>query len=533
MDVAPQFEHLAPTAADAARELAGAQGVWVCVRRRRNRDAVLRHTLGIEARHATSGEVPIGADPLIELAVLAGRDLFIPDYAVSDVYDPLVNEQGVISVAAAPIAAGGQELGALIAFRTKGEPFGPDDAARLAQAGTALAVVLTAHEARREHARALARERLLARAAFETASAPALGVALQRTAEGAADVSDAVFAAVIVADEEGSRIAGATAGPVRDDLTAVAGGHLRGVRLAGLTELVSVESLAAGRPLLFVDALALFARLGLPTRSHDVRGRLAVLEPIAEADGVYGAILVLLEADSPDPAVFGSLETLASNAVGVIRRARLHREVEGAYLSTVTALANALEAKDAHTHEHASETARLAVDVGRELGLDASDLRDLEFAAVLHDVGKIAIPEAILNRDGPLTPAERLLIEEHTVIGERILRGIPFLASAATAVRSAHERWDGRGYPDAIGGETIPLLSRVIFSCDTWDVMTSDRPYRPALELSEARRRLAEAAGSQLDPTVVGALERVLDRRGGGGRGAARRGPDAIDRAAA
>jgi HD-GYP domain-containing protein (c-di-GMP phosphodiesterase class II) len=533
VDAVPQFEHLAPTAADAARELTGAQGVWVCVRRRRNRDAVLRHALGIEPRLAISGDVPIGSDPLIELAVLAGRDLFMPDYVIADVYDPFLFDQGVRSVACAPIAAGSQQLGALVAFRTRGPAFGPDDAARLAQAGTALAVVLTAHEARREHARALARERLLARAAFETASAPALGIALQRTAEGAADVCDAVFAAVLVSDGDGCRVAGATPGPIRECLTAVAGGHLSTVRLAGLERIARVDSLAAGRPLLFVDALGLLARLGLPVDSPDVRGRLAVLEPIAEADGAFGAILVLLEADAPDPAVFGSLETLASNAAGVIRRARLHHDVEEAYLSTVTALANALEAKDAHTHEHASETARLAVEVGRELGLDIAELRDLEFAAVLHDVGKIAIPEEVLNRRGPLSPEERLLIQEHTVIGERILRGIPFLASAASAVRSAHERWDGDGYPDALAGERIPMLSRIIFGCDTWDVMTSDRPYRLALDVGEARRRLSDAAGSQLDPAVVDALERVLERRGGRGRGAAARSADAVDRAAA
>jgi HD-GYP domain-containing protein (c-di-GMP phosphodiesterase class II) len=226
-------------------------------------------------------------------------------------------------------------------------------------------------------------------------------------------------------------------------------------------------------------------------------------------------VLVLLAADAPDASIFGSLETLAGNAGGVLRRARLHTEIERAYLSTVTALANALEAKDLQTHEHASATSRLAVAVGTELGLTTAELRDLEFAAVLHDVGKIAIPDEILSRRGPLSDQEWAYVRDHTVIGERILRGIPFLRSAAAAVRSAHERWDGGGYPDGLAAEAIPLLARIVFACDTWDVMTSDRPYRDALTADEAERRLEAEAGHQLDPHVVAALLAVVRRRRG------------------
>jgi hypothetical protein len=518
VDALPDFEHLAPDVADASLAVARAQGIWVCVRRRRNADVVLRHAVGIEPRIPESGDVPIGTDPLIELAVMAGRDLHVPDYYSADLSDPLLRDQGVRSVAAAPIAAGGHQLGAIIAFRTRGPAFGPEDAARLAQAAQAFALVLTTHDARREHARALSRERLLARAAFETASAPALEIALQRTAEGAADVADATFAGVLVSHPDGgTRLVASTPGRVRDVLVRAAGPRLAELPLHRLDEIVHAESLAAGRPLLFVDAVGLMRRLGIAVdEAPDIRGRLAVLEPIAESADTFGAILVLLGAEAPDPAVFGSLETLASNAAGVIRRAHLHAEIEGAYLSTVTALANALEAKDAETSEHVGDTTRLAVEVGRALGLAGRELRDLEFAAALHDVGKIAIPEEILRRRGPLSDDERLLVQEHTVIGERILRGIPFLATAATAVRAAHERWDGGGYPDGIAGSRIPLLSRIVFACDTWDVMTSDRPYRAALHRDEALRRLHECSGTQLDPDVVEALLTVIGASGTG-----------------
>jgi HD-GYP domain-containing protein (c-di-GMP phosphodiesterase class II) len=239
-----------------------------------------------------------------------------------------------------------------------------------------------------------------------------------------------------------------------------------------------------------------------------------IAAPISGEGRCDALLLVVLDDRAPEPGVFGPLETLAAHASGVLRRARLHDELEGAYLSTVTALANALEAKDADTHDHATETSQLAVAVGRRLGLHGRELRDLEFAAVLHDVGKIAIPDEVLNRRGPLTAAEWEHVRDHTRIGERILRDIPFLAPAAAAVRSAHERWDGAGYPDGLAGEEIPLASRIVFACDTWSVMTSTRPYRQALPEREAVRRLRAAAGSQLDPHVVDALFEVLAEAG-------------------
>jgi hypothetical protein len=515
VDAPPVFERIGPAACAAARDLVDANGIWVCVRHREHADLILRHAIGIEPRSNVTRELPIASDPLVETAVLAGRDMFVHDYPNAELSEPALRSQGVTSVVSAPIAAGGRELGAVVAFRVGGACFGETEAALLGQAGQTLALVLATHEARREHARALGRERLLAQAAHETSAAPGLPVALHRTAEGARAVAEAVFAAVLVNDGESARIAAATPGTVRDVLAAAGGGALYDRSLLPLEQVASRASLLAGRPQVFVDAPGLLARLGLPIVDHGaIRGRLCVVMPITADGDIAGGILVLLEAASPDPSVFGSLETLAAHASGVLRRARLHGEVERAYLSTVTALANALEAKHHDTHEHASETARTALAVGAALGLDANELRNLQFAAVLHDVGKIAIPDEILNRDGPLTADEWRFVQDHTVIGERILRGIPFLEAAAAAVRSAHERWDGKGYPDGLAGEQIPLLSRIVFACDTWDVMTSDRPYRAALGHGEALRRLREGAGTQLDPGVVEALLGVLAAEG-------------------
>jgi HD domain len=498
VDAPGTFEQIAPAAARAARELVAADGAWLCVRRRRHADLVLRHADGIEPRMPHSGDIPIAADALIETAALARRTLRIDDYESHEASDPHLRAQGVRAVLAAPLIAGSLDQGVLIAFRRDG-PFPAGADTLLAQAALTLALVLATHEARRAHGRALAREQLLARATNETAAATDIDVAMRHTAEGAAGVADAVFAAVLLADGPRTRLVSAT-------------GDLLGSPRPGLAPLP--PALVHGRPQLYIDAVGMIAQLGitLPPQS-EARGRLCVLEPIADGADVFGAVLVLLAADAPDPSVFGSLETLAGNAGGVLRRARLHTEIERAYLSTVTALANALEAKDLQTQEHASATSRMAVAVGHELALAGDELRDLEFAAVLHDVGKIAIPDEILSRRGPLSDEEWAFVRDHTVVGERILRGIPFLRSAAAAVRSAHERWDGAGYPDGLGGEEIPLLSRIVFACDTWDVMTSDRPYREALTRDEAKRRMSAEAGHQLDPRVVSALLAVVGRR--------------------
>jgi HD-GYP domain-containing protein (c-di-GMP phosphodiesterase class II) len=512
VDAPPAFERFAPTVADVVAELLDADGVWVCVRRRRHGDLVMRHARGITPRETVSGDLPIAADPLVELAVLARRQLFVLDYHDEDVSDPALRAQGVTSVAAAPVVAGQRELGALIAFRTAHRQFGEPDADLLAQAASTLALVLTTQEARRQHARAVARERVLAAATYQTAAAPALEQAMACTAAGAAEVADAAFAAVVLETACGPRIVASTPGDVNELVRSCVPSGLECHPLQPLGSVATAEALRDARPLVFVDAVGLCRRLGVPVADHPlVRGRLVVVLPITDQHETHGAILVMLDHESPDPAVFGSLETLAGHAAGVVRRARLHGEVQQAYLATVTALANALEAKDASTQEHAGETSRLAVAVGEHLGLEPDALRDLEFAAVLHDVGKIAIPDEVLNRRGPLSDQEWGFVRDHTKIGERILRGIPFLQSAAASVRSAHERWDGEGYPDGLAGEQIPLLSRIVFACDTWDVMTSDRPYRAALGATEARRRLVAEAGAQLDPQVVDALLAVLD----------------------
>jgi HD-GYP domain-containing protein (c-di-GMP phosphodiesterase class II) len=159
---------------------------------------------------------------------------------------------------------------------------------------------------------------------------------------------------------------------------------------------------------------------------------------------------------------------------------------------------------------HARWITDLALRVGDELDLDKRGLKRLELGALLHDIGKIGIPSDILAKPGRLTAEERALIETHPELGERIIAPIDRLQEVRTIVRHCHERWDGRGYPDGVAGEDIPLESRIVFVCDAYHAMTTDRPYRKRLSHPEAVRRLRDGAGSQFDARVVEVCLSVL-----------------------
>jgi putative nucleotidyltransferase with HDIG domain len=187
--------------------------------------------------------------------------------------------------------------------------------------------------------------------------------------------------------------------------------------------------------------------------------------------------------------------------------------VERLYRETLAALANALETKDLHTSRHTQDVVGLSVQVAAKLGVGGEELRAVELGALLHDIGKIHVPDSILNKPGPLDDDEQEIMRSHPEAGARILAPITSLRHAAPVVRSSHERWDGTGYPDALAGEAIPLAARIVAVCDAYCAMVESRPYRRALTVEEARRELEEGSGSQFDPACVEALIAVLDER--------------------
>jgi ribonuclease P protein subunit RPR2 len=178
-------------------------------------------------------------------------------------------------------------------------------------------------------------------------------------------------------------------------------------------------------------------------------------------------------------------------------------ELRESYVSTVRALANAVEARDAYTGKHAERVAAYGLEIARAGGLTLADDPQVEFGFLLHDIGKVAVADAILFKPAPLDAAERRVMERHPVIGFEILRDVTFLGEAKAVVRSHHERWDGHGYPDGLAGEAIPLAARVFAVADTLDALTTDRPYRPGSSFAQAREIISSGAGSQFDPSIV------------------------------
>jgi len=203
-------------------------------------------------------------------------------------------------------------------------------------------------------------------------------------------------------------------------------------------------------------------------------------------------------------------------------RERQHRQraeraldrLRDAYGTTVGALSVALELRDDQTGDHAERVTELALELARGVAPRLADDPELEYGFLLHDLGKIGIPDAILLKPGPLTPGERAVIRRHPRLGERIISRVPYLGGPAReVVASHHERWDGTGYPDGLAGAQIPLAARVFALADSWDAMTTDRPYRAALPFDAAVQELADGRGTQFDPKLIPSFLAIVSRR--------------------
>ena len=244
------------------------------------------------------------------------------------------------------------------------------------------------------------------------------------------------------------------------------------------------------------------------TEAAGVRAYASV--PLVLSDGrLYGTLCCAShDARSLDARDERFLHVLARIVAGELERAehealgrRLHIEA-----ASVRALVAAMEARDRYTSDHALAVVELASRVARQLGLDEAQIAEAEQVALLHDIGKIAIPDTVLHHPGSLDDDQWVVMRTHSQTSERIVASIAGIAHLAAAVRAEHERWDGRGYPDGLAGEAIPIASRIVFVCDAYHAMTSDRPYRRRMSHADAELELRRCAGSQFDPTVVGAL---------------------------
>jgi diguanylate cyclase (GGDEF)-like protein len=243
------------------------------------------------------------------------------------------------------------------------------------------------------------------------------------------------------------------------------------------------------------------------------KGAREVAVPVIIGGRAWGAIACIRsrELDEVDVELIAAVgEHLSAS----IRAGDLYNQLTRSMIGTAESLAAAMSAKDSYTADHARSISELAIEVGRDLGLPEAALEDLRYGAVFHDIGKIAVPDAVIHKAGPLTEEEFETIKTHPVVGADILAPVPFLYGVRTIVRHAHEHWDGSGYPDGLNRRQIPLGARIVLAVDAYHAMTSDRPYRARLSDREAAAELSAGAGSQFDPEVVEALLSVLSRRG-------------------
>ena len=272
-------------------------------------------------------------------------------------------------------------------------------------------------------------------------------------------------------------------------------------------------------------------------RAEDLRDAAAAgpssIDPLADGSAIvpleaggrlHGSLLCRpIDGHELDDRDLGFLRVLGRVVGAHIERSerdRLRRR-EQAETSGLQALLAAIEARDSYTGEHSRSVVDLSLRVARELRLNGRELSHVEQVALLHDVGKVAVPDAVLQKKGPLTEPEVELVRRHPVVGARIVGSVSELAHLAPAIRSGHERWDGYGYPDRLSGDEIPILSRITFVCDAYDAMVTDRPYRAALPPKAATEEVRRNAGSQFCPHSAEALLSVLERRPQPGRSAA------------
>ena len=292
----------------------------------------------------------------------------------------------------------------------------------------------------------------------------------------------------------------------------------RSVRPAGAYKTVSqfasstvLRQSLSSRDVLVIDDAGADARLRDAVSVREARVRSTMCVPLLGRAGPIGALYAdrteLRQPFSQEQVRYAA--AFAAQAAAALETAQLYDEREQHFRLTLEALAKAIDARDRYTAGHSERVTAYAVMLARSMKLPEADVEVVRRAGMLHDIGKVGVPDRVLLKSGPLDADERALIEPHTTIGFEMLRDLPFLRDALPAVRGHHERWDGRGYPDGLAGGDIHPHARVLAVADSFDAMTSARPYRHALPFDEAARRLRADAGTQFDPAIVGVFGRV------------------------
>jgi putative nucleotidyltransferase with HDIG domain len=237
----------------------------------------------------------------------------------------------------------------------------------------------------------------------------------------------------------------------------------------------------------------------------------SIFIPLKIKDSVFGVLNVFdkLNGNKFEQEDIKLLQTLARKASLNIENTVLYESMYTNLISTLQSLVAAIEARDRYTQQHSQRVTRLSVRIAEEMNCSQDEIDTIKFAGILHDIGKISISDSILLKEGKLTPEEMKLIQTHPVIGEKILRPLGLLPAEKAIVRHHHERWDGKGYPDGLAGDKVPLLARILAVADSYDAMTTDRPYRLARNRKKAVDELIRCSGTQFDRKTIEAFKKI------------------------
>lgn len=336
---------------------------------------------------------------------------------------------------------------------------------------------------------------------------------LQLLAVRIVDTVGATFCRVSLLDPTGEQLRVVAAHPIREmELEPSIGMSMSVAELPEYKKAIETRSavIVGGRR---HDRLA-----SMPPRQADLmrNAKSLLLYPLVVGDRAVGIVCIGEHRSwerSPLSTEKAALcQTIVNQGAVAVGHALSHQALEDAFVGTIRSLAEAIDAKDPSTRGHSDWVSKYALMIGRQMGLDNSDLDELVYAGYLHDVGKIGIPDNILRKTSQLSSEEWKLMKKHPIVSARILKPVPISPVIKAAIRHHHERFDGKGYPYGLAGESIPLAARVLSVADSYEAMTSDRPYRKALSDEQAVAELMRCVGTQFDPGVVEAFLAALGR---------------------
>ncbi|MHB9111322.1 MAG: CHASE4 domain-containing protein [Thermoleophilia bacterium] len=413
----------------------------------------------------------------------------------------LVEEESIEAIALSPLNAGGQVFGVLMVFDTMDRTWSRDEMQ---------ALELVAEQA----ALALESARLFKEEETRRGELSSL-YELSRTLSDCPPQIDAILDLVTHHAVETINVTFASAMLIEDGLLKVVSFHPHRILNQGLSDMrpVEMENLPHLKRIL-ADNMPSFIVHDSPNLTKDERlllyannAQATCVVPLRAGEKIFGFIC-LGEARRDEREPFSREKQNLARGVGdqtssALRRAELFNELENAYLQTVLALARAVDAKDSYTADHGDRLAELATRIGEKFGMGAGELDNLGYGALLHDVGKIGIPDAILNKPGKLNEEEWVMMRTHPSIGENILSPIPHFGDVAMIVRQHHEHFDGGGYPDGRAGDEISLAARILTVVDSYSAMTDRRTYKEAFTHEVAIAELKRCSGTQFDPVVV------------------------------